>query len=411
MAKKSTANQSQQPDLAPLLRVVGRDLAASAQVAQATAALPQGLVVQPAMGAPDNDYAQIDLSLTITPSPQFANLPQAGMGYGGFTPQQRYHFLTWSLDVETPAPAAFRHLYLANLEVNLFDEPGRVQATKAHLLDMAQLPAWQDEIALARTLLLAFWLTQDGAGLSRWLATAPVGRPIDGLALGHLSLLHEKLQPPLVIRLANQWQLAQQLPAATLLQLRLASLATNLGAEPLQYALAQQPAGATAPKAWRSSHRDLRLALPQPDLRFVVEGLLREMLAAPTQIVAPAPQPSAAKSTQAASEEAEEGEDDENEEMVAAPGTNGTWHLILEFGESRSDLFQFALQHAQTRPGYVQMMDENRRMIHRVHFTKSELRRFWQLWDYVQSWAGTSVYLNGKELRKAEIYPYSPYMR
>ncbi len=386
--------------MAPLLRVVGRDLGAVQQVQQATTRLPPTVVVQPPAAPDTHDYTQIDPALTVTPSEQLERVPHVAMGYAGFTPQQRYHFLAWTLDVETPAPAAFRQLYLANLEVNLFDEPSRAHAAKHTLLELAQLSAWQAELALARTLLLACWLTQDGPSLSRWVASWSGPLPIDGIALGHLSLLHEKIQPQHVIRLAGQWQLGQALPPPALLQLRLASLTTNLALEPLQYALAQQGAAACLPKAWRCTHRDLRLALPQPDLRLVVEGLLREMLTAPTHTL---PTNSAGTSADA--------NQPTNQIPVGAADPNNAWHLILEFGESRSDLFQFALHRAQELPGYVQMMDENRRMIHRVHFSKSELRRFWQLWDYVQSWSGTSVYLNGKVLNKWEIYPYSPFMR
>lgn len=398
MAKKSATNKL--PNMAPLLRVVGRDLGAAQQVQQAALHLPPTVVVQPLAAAAQHDYTQIDPALTIIPSEQLESIPHVGMGYAGFTPQQRYHFLAWTLTVEMPAPAAFHQLYLANLEVNLFDEPSRAHAAKSALLALAQLPAWQAELALARTLLLACWLTQDGPGLSRWLASWSGPLPIVGIALGHLSLLHEKIDPQHVIQLASQWQLGQPLPTPALLQLRLASLATNLALEPLQYALAQQGAAACLPKAWRCTHRDLRLALPQPDLRLVVEALLREMLTAPTH----------ARSTDHTATPAEANLP-AGQPTASAPGSNNSWHLILEFGESRSDLFQFALQRAQELPGYVQMMDENRRMIHRVHFSKSELRRFWQLWDYVQSWSGTSVYLNGKALNKWEIYPYSPFMR
>ncbi|MCB0123578.1 MAG: hypothetical protein KDE58_15105, partial [Caldilineaceae bacterium] len=69
------------------------------------------------------------------------------------------------------------------------------------------------------------------------------------------------------------------------------------------------------------------------------------------------------------------------------------------------------LNQAKRMPGYLQIMDENRRMIHRVYFEKSEMRRFWSLWEYVQSWSSTQIYVNGRELRKWEVYPYSPYLR
>ena len=87
------------------------------------------------------------------------------------------------------------------------------------------------------------------------------------------------------------------------------------------------------------------------------------------------------------------------------------WHLILEFGHSRSEFFEFALELAQRVESYTQIADENRKLIHRVIFKKRELRQFWRLWDYVQSWSSTQVFLNGEELQKWKIYPYSPYLK
>lgn len=400
MAQRTTKHQPTPPALSPLLRITGRDRSAGEQLQQAAPHLPASVIVQPLLASPANDYTQIDHSLAVSASPQLMTAPTAGVGYAGFTPEQRHHFLTWSLDVEAPAPPAFRQLYLANLEVNLFDEATKAHTAKSTLLELRELPAWQAESALPRALLLAFWLTQDGPGLHRWLATTTLPLPLSGLALGHLSLLHEELSPATVARLAAAWQITRQPPATNLLQMRLASLTTALALEPLAYALHQLGETAYTARPWRCSHRDLRLALPQPDLRPILEPLLREMLDAAT--LAPTIGQTAAAPTNQRPEE---------EETTDAPAPQGEWHLILEFGESRSDLFQFALIRAQRLPGYVQMMDEKRRMIHRVHFRKSELQRFWQLWDYVQSWSGTAVYLNGKELQKTEVYPYSPFMR
>ncbi|RIK27067.1 MAG: hypothetical protein DCC55_39615, partial [Chloroflexi bacterium] len=70
---------------------------------------------------------------------------------------------------------------------------------------------------------------------------------------------------------------------------------------------------------------------------------------------------------------------------------------MLEFGHSRSELFRFALSIAQRMPGFSQLLDENRKLVYRVIFKKSEMRNFWRLWDYVQSWSSTHIYLNGQE--------------
>jgi hypothetical protein len=102
------------------------------------------------------------------------------------------------------------------------------------------------------------------------------------------------------------------------------------------------------------------------------------------------------EATAAVDGDAEESSDD-------TPGATG-WQLVLEFGESRSDFFTFALELAQRRPGYVALMDEDRHLIHRVHFRKGEVPHFWRLWEYVQSWSSVKVYLNGDEISKTDLY-------
>jgi hypothetical protein len=56
-------------------------------------------------------------------------------------------------------------------------------------------------------------------------------------------------------------------------------------------------------------------------------------------------------------------------------------------------------------------MDEKRNLIYRIKFKKNEMRQFWRLWDYVQSWSTTQVYLNGVEIEKWKVYPYSEYLQ
>jgi hypothetical protein len=87
------------------------------------------------------------------------------------------------------------------------------------------------------------------------------------------------------------------------------------------------------------------------------------------------------------------------------------WRLILEFGSNRSEYFDYVLTQARKLPGYSQLMDEDRRIVYRIIFRKSEMRRFWRLWDYVHGWTSTRVYLNGEELEKWKVWPYSQHLR
>ena len=167
---------------------------------------------------------------------------------------------------------------------------------------------------------------------------------------------------------------------------------TNLGAEPLTYALAHAGDAAAQLRPWRTAHPNLRLALPQPDLHPVLEPLLREMSQVADVV------PDVETEIDAPIEDA----DDEP--------SNRAWQLILEFGHSRSENFDYLLGLCRRLPGFSQIMDQDRRLVYRVAFRRGEMRRFWRIWDYVQGWSSTRVYVNGEELEKWKVWPYSQYM-
>jgi len=113
---------------------------------------------------------------------------------------------------------------------------------------------------------------------------------------------------------------------------------------------------AQKPKPWRSAHRELRIALPQPDLRPILEPLLHEVKTISAQTIS---NPVDLQSS----------DDSETDEQ-------GKWTLTLEFQQSRSEYFDFALLKARQRPGYSQIMDENRQIVYRVTFLKREMRQY-----------------------------------
>jgi len=396
------------------------DEPSGAQDSATAAAVADSLVLAPpavTVSSTEEDYAQIDLALAIQESPILSEEPAPGTGYGAFTPAQRFHFLHWLDNITLAAPTAFRQLYLANLECNLFDNLARQRAAWQEILRLSAVPTWQTEELLWRLVLLGFHLTGDGPALNAWLCQAPPLPPSYlGLALGQLALVGEPLSIDLLSLLLQKWQVTTPQVERALLQLRLAYLNSTLGAEPLRYLLRQLDEHSLSPKPWRTAHRNLRLRIVQPDLRQPLLPLLRE-LATLTQ--------SAQDSGAGAVDEAEAATAlpataDNDEIATKASGKRSRnqaneskqpWQLVLEFGDSRSEYFTYALNQAKRMPGYLQIMDENRRMIHRVHFEKSDMRRFWALWEYVQSWSSTQIYVNGRELRKWEVYPYSPYLR
>jgi hypothetical protein len=200
------------------------------------------------------------------------------------------------------------------------------------------------------------------------------------------------------------WQLGSRL-SVDLLKLRLDSLTAILGQPPLAYGLALLDPSATTPRPWRTSHRGLRLLIPHPDLRPLLEPALRDLLS-----VADLDEANNTPTSDLAALDAntpaaliEEAAQPSLEELG--------WRLILEFGSNRSEYFDYVLIQAQKLAGYSQLMDEDRRMVYRIIFRKSEMRRFWRIWDYVHGWTSTRVYLNGQELEKWKVWPYSQYLR
>jgi hypothetical protein len=380
----------------PMLRLAGVDrpmaLLIQHHIDQSTA---QGtrvhFIASPLPTAPEEDPTMLDPTLQIDPGGQEYATGQLGDGYAGLTPRQRFEFLIWSVTPLQPAPQPYLRLFVANLEARLFDEVEFQQQAILTLLELFNAPAWREHELITRAILLAFWLRQAGAPLAEWLAQNPLPSNLLGIALGVQAGLKQPLRVEQLATIATVWRLPVAGFPIELLKLRLNSLASNLQGDPLAYALAQLPDAARTPRPWRAAHRQLRIALPQPDLRSTLEPLLRDMLSV---------------------------SDGARREEVAIPHIPDNaslddlgWRLILEFGESRSEFFDHVLRHCQRLPGYVQIMDENRRMVHRVLFRKSEMRRFWQLWDYVQNWSTSRVYVNGVEVEKWKIWPYSQYLR
>ena len=349
------------------------------------------------------DASAIDASLLVEHDAISPPPPQPGTSYAGLTPAQRGAFIAWSRHPENPAPVAYQQLFLANVEAQLLDG-------MAHTWAMEKLEAlgtetlWANNPSLHRTYLFACWLLQDGPRLAQWIGTRALPSDLLGVALGQQALLNTPLTPQELGIAIERWQLGARLPT-DLLKLRLDSLTSILGQPPLAYALSKLDPTTSAPRPWRTSHRGLRILMPQPDLRPVLEDNLRDLLAVadvhedhdePVGILA-------ALDTSQPAAPAEETQQPSLEELG--------WRLILEFGSNRSEYMEYVLIQAQKLPGYSQIMDEDRRIVYRIIFRKSEMRRFWRLWDYVHGWTSTRVYLNGEELEKWKVWPYSQYLR
>jgi hypothetical protein len=292
---------------------------------------------------------------------------------------------------------------LANIEARLFEPDMRQEALQS-LVALGPEPHWRRTPSLHRAYLLGCWLLQDGPRLAQWITENEVAADLLGVALGMQSLLNVPLTPAQLGIAIATWKLGTRLPA-DLLKMRLDSMTAILGQPPLAYALAQLGENATAPKPWRTAHRGLHLLIPQPDLRQLLERNMRDALAVADVTeddIAPIGNLDALD-TSAAADESSQPDQPSMEELG--------WRLILEFGSNRSEYFDYVLTQARKLPGYSQLMDEDRRIVYRIIFRKSEMRRFWRLWDYVHGWTSTRVYLNGEELEKWKVWPYSQHLR
>lgn len=391
-------------EINPLARVAGRDRPAS-QVLRDAAARGDKPVQIRSVPLWDDDYTLIDPTLNVLASSSKADLaaPQPGTGYAGFTPQQRHHFLAWLKSPHDAAPPAFQQIYVAYLETALFEEDSTLADEALRELIVLQTRApWQTCAALSRAVQLGIWLTQSAPRYTNWLEQIGTSGNLSGIALGQLALLQGTLTAPIATFAFHAWQVGPEVPNPDLLQLRLTSLATHLGMEPLAYALAQGAADQCVPQPWRTAHRDIRIALPQPDLRPALEPLLHDMMTAGDSAM-----PQESMSMQSAFST----EDGETEVSDNSSVVNIGWHIVLEFGQSRSDLFDHALYLARQQPGFSQLMDENRKIVYRILFRKRDQRQFWRLWEYVQNWSDTHVYVNGREVKKGNVHPYSVYMQ
>jgi hypothetical protein len=383
-----------------MLRVAGRDLPLHTVLHNAQAAqLPVQLHLRDdAAGLEDS--AEIDPTLALGEAAD-PPAPPLGIGYAGLSPDQRHAFLRWAAHPATPASAAYQQLYIANLEPRLLENGSQRKLTWGHLHQLHDAEGWRGNPWLIRALLLGAWLEGNGNLLAAVLAVPGVPADLLNVGLGLQALCDTPMTEAELGATLRAWQIGPPL-MAELLKLRLDSLSATLSMPPLAFVRAALDEAALVPRPWRTAHRGLRLALPMPDVRVHLEPILRDLNTV-TDVAPLNPNPDQLA-------DAPEADPDDEENGTPELESLG-WRLILEFSSNRSEYFDYTLIQCQKLPGYSQLMDEDRRMIYRVVFRKSEMRRFWRIWEYVQSWTSTRIYLNGTELEKWKIWPYSQYLR
>lgn len=376
----------------PLLRIAGQDPTALQALSEALSGdrYPiHGSV--PTQDAHSDDPYQIDLSLAVAlDSNGNVDAPPSGATYAGLTPVQRGAFLAWSQDPVRPAPPAFQRLFVAHLEVGLLDSVDSLQMLQRELIRWAFSPAWHGNEWHARALLLALWLTSNGEGIAEWTSAIDVPVDVLELAVGLQALLSKDLRAAQIARLAEAWDIPGERTRTSMLELRMRSLIDSLEKPPLDIVREAITAEELLPRPWRTAHRSLRFSIPQPVIRPILRPLLAELFGITREGL-----------------DAEEA----GPEAGGPANQNMDWQLVLEFGHSRSEFYGHVLDLAHRMPGYIQLLDEDRRMVHRITIRKSEMRRFWRIWDYAQNWSSARVYLNGEEVERWKLWPHSQYLR
>jgi hypothetical protein len=416
------------PDRLPVLRISGRD-ATAAQLLEAARPLIEargGSVQPPAPTALERDYAQVDPSLDASPAqpgtPEEPT-PRTGIGYAGMSPVWRFLFTAWAAMPALPAPSLFHDLYVASLECAMLeaaiqwriegnDEGRRRLSLLAHhaMRELAPEPAWAGRGAqlLSRATALGLLVGAEVEGWPEWWRGEARADSLREGAIGAQALLGVPMDVQLFVELALDWGIIGAAPAPALARLRLEALRDALEDDPLQWALAQSGEKGRAALPWRAAHRDLRLSLPQPTLRPFLEPRLAQALSLhvlQVDAVAAPGTPTAGAASPATASASAELEDDESPSMADG------YSLVLEFGHSRSEFYEYAVETAQRARSYQAILDENRRIVHRVTFGGPRSRTFWRLWDYVGNWTTTRVYVNGVELEKWQIWPWSDYLQ
>ncbi len=347
----------------------------------------------------DEDYTLIDPTLAVGRPADVAAVapPRSGLGYGGMTPEQRACFLDWLEDPMQPMHASYQELYVAHLEARLFEESPSASHAHGWMTRLEGTPAWRTNEALARAIMLGFFLLKDGAGMANWLTSGEPSSRLFDVGLGWQALLDAPITTGQLGEMIVRWALAANVPPAEMLKSRLDSLTATLGTEPLSYARSLWTDEDLRPMTWRCAHRDLRITIPQPSVRKIIEPALVDVLRIDRVPAGNGQSPEFYAPRQAA--------------CTDEPAMVADNYLILEFQQSRSEHFDYVLDIARRMEGFAQLMDEDRHIIYRLAFRKSKLRQFWRIWDYVQSWSSTRIYVEGEELEKWKIWPYSQFLR
>ncbi len=99
---------------------------------------------------------------------------------------------------------------------------------------------------------------------------------------------------------------------------------------------------------------------------------------------------------------------DQDAPAPATVDSAGRWadrgfYAVIEFEQSISKKFQQVLEVARRSPGYVELVLDGGRIVHRNLFRKTDLGRFSELFNMVQGWRSARYFINGNPVTADDV--------
>jgi hypothetical protein len=80
------------------------------------------------------------------------------------------------------------------------------------------------------------------------------------------------------------------------------------------------------------------------------------------------------------------------------------WYLVTELGHSTAQQYEAAVELARSLPNYMELLDENRRVLHRNTFARREVvPGLWTLLEMIGLWQSSRTYVRGHEVAPYDV--------
>ncbi|MBN1887795.1 MAG: TerB N-terminal domain-containing protein [Thermoflexales bacterium] len=378
------------------VRLAGRDLPIGQLVAAwgNTPAGREGPPVQ--LTAPDVDDPGLilpRLRLSQPKWPEDVPQPPRRVSFAQLDEGQRWVYLDWLTRREGLPGLGYAYLYLYGLEAGLFGRQPAAACTEIQrVFDECQDTVFQAQAAF--DVALGGWLMSNADFFAWTVSRMAWDGPYAGFLLWLQARLGLGLTPHQILSLSPACGCTPPTrPGERLgecVQIGLSAFEENAGVPLLQH-FVQALAGQEQPLEIRLANPAARFSLPAVDLlaHEPFQQAVRDLVAMAGR---------EADASNLPAPDLAEGQ--------AAPASQQgrEWYAVIEFDDPPSSYLDRIVTFAQKQPGYSKLLDEKRRLVHRVIFGRAQTRSFWQLLNMVRSWKSTRVYVNGEERDPAHVW-------